>query len=198
MLVWPAPVQSMKKAPLKSILFSHNFNYLTLSTGPLSISLPWKVSCPHLQHCSIFSCSSPIWGFNLLTPSHPLHSPITADSPKRPKGQIPLQVPFLLWQLQGCSKLNLATCREKQKVNVFSEFKYLPFPPARLLPDDAFIHHQDTLTQILLSHSSLIPCEETPPDTLCWQPCTKIILYDAPKHFPNWKRMLHPRDWHLY
>lgn len=74
----------MKKTVLKSILLSYNFNYFTLSTEPLSISFPWKPSCPHLQHCSIFSYSSPVWGFNLLTPSHSLCSPMTADFLKRP------------------------------------------------------------------------------------------------------------------
>lgn len=84
MLVWPTPVQSIQKAVLKSILFSHPFNYFTLSTKALSISFPWKLPCPHLQHCSTFSYSSPVWGFNLLTPSHPPHSPMTADFLQRP------------------------------------------------------------------------------------------------------------------
>lgn len=194
----------MKKTVWKSILLSHNFNYFSPASEPLSISFPWKLSRPHLQHCSIFSYCSPVWGFNLLTPSHPVLSPMTADFLKRPgcSSKFLFRCHFM-WQPQGCSELNLATCREKQKASVFSdspEFKYLPFLPARCLPDEAFIHHQDVLTQNLLSQSckAVIPCEETPPDTLCWQPHTKIILNDAPKHFPNWKRMLHPRDWHLY
>lgn len=74
----------MKKAVLKSILLSHHFNYFTLSTGPLFICFPWKLFCLHLQQCCIFSYFSPVWGFNLLTPSHSRHSPMTADFLQRP------------------------------------------------------------------------------------------------------------------
>lgn len=38
----------------------------------------------------------------------------------------------------GMHKTHLATCREKQKVGVFSEFKYLPFLSARCQPGEAF------------------------------------------------------------
>lgn len=193
-------MQPMKKAVSKSILLSHHFNYFSLSTEPLFTSCPWKPPCPHLYHCSIFSYSSPLSGYNLLMPSHPLHSPMTTDFLKRPvsSSKSLFRCHFYCGSYRDTVNSIWPYARQNQKVSVFSdslEFKYLPLLPARCLPDEVFIHHQDVLIQNLLSQSkAVIPCGETPPDTLCWQPCTKIILYDAPKHFPNWKRMLHPRD----
>lgn len=74
-------MQSMKKAALSFILPSHHFNYFTLkSTESLFISFPQEMPCSLLHHCSIFSYSSSAFGFNLLTPSHPPHSPMTTGA----------------------------------------------------------------------------------------------------------------------
>lgn len=149
-------MQPMKKAVLKSILLSHHFNYFSLSTEPLFTSFPWKLSCPHLHRCSIFSYSSPVLGFNLLTPSHSLHSPMTTDFLKRPV--CPSKSLFRCHFYHGSYRDTVNSiwphARQNQKVSVFSgslEFKYLPFLPARCLPDEVFIHHQDVLIQNLLS-----------------------------------------------
>lgn len=88
MLICSTPIQLNEESRFEICSSFSSFKLFHSVDWTLSVftSFPEDLSCPPLQCCSIFSYSSTALGFNLLTPSHSLHPPITtgADFLKRP------------------------------------------------------------------------------------------------------------------